>query len=178
SAAAGAVGSSVLVEALGSSPIDIGSFDFVRLQEGVHGGYFDIDGMPLAGSPATAQARLWRGPDEATFRLVDENGTALQNLPLRTGLPHTAAGAFLGTFELPAVPFQVVMNASDSSGAPIQRLYAVTFRAQPVAVFFNYGTSNVLEPGTRRRMSFAVSNVGDETAIFALDVRTSQGDVL
>src|SRR5690606_6560470 len=43
SAAAGEGGSSVVVEAFGNSPIDIGSFDFVRLQEGVHGGYFDID---------------------------------------------------------------------------------------------------------------------------------------
>ena len=62
----GATGSTVRIEALGASPIHISSFDFVRLQEGVHGGYFDIDGMPWAGGPATAQARLWRGPDEAT----------------------------------------------------------------------------------------------------------------
>lgn len=178
SGATGAIGSAVLVKALGKSPTDIGSFDFVRKQEGVHGGYFEIDGMPLVGGPATAVARLWRGPEEASFRLVDADGTPLRDVTLRKGMTDTADGDFLGTFELPEVPFQVVMNAVDSSGAPIQRVHPVTFRAQPVALFFNYGTAIALERGTRRRLSFAVSNVGAETATFAVHVRASPGAVL
>jgi IPT/TIG domain len=171
-------GDSVLVEARGKSPIAFGSFRFVRLQESVHSGYFGIDGMPLAGGPVTGQARLWRGPGEATFRLVDDGGVTLRNLRLQKGLPHASDDDFIGTFELPAVPFRVVMNAVDSSGAPIQRQHAVTFRAQPVALFFNYAMSNVVPAGTSRRFAFAVTNVGTETETFALKVTTTRGDAL
>jgi hypothetical protein len=62
------------------------------------------------------------------------------------------------------------MNGVDSSGGPIQRQYAATFRAQPVALFFNYGRSDVLAAGTGRRFAFAVTNVGTETETFALHV--------
>jgi hypothetical protein len=165
------------VKADGNSPIAFDSFEFVRKQEGVHGGYFEIDGMPLAGTPATAQARVWRGPEKATFRLVDEGGNGLRSLPLRKGHPDTGRDDFLGTFDLPAVPFRVVMNAVDESGAPVQRQYPATFRAQPVAVFFNYGRSDVVQPGTSRRFTFAVTNVGTETATFDLTVRSSVGGV-
>jgi hypothetical protein len=171
-------GDSVLVEARGNSPIAFGSFEFARLQESVHSGYFAIDGMPLAGGPATAQARLWRGPSEATFRLVDDSGATLRNLRLQKGLPHASDDDFIGTFELPAVPFRIVMNGVDSSGGPIQRQYAATFRAQPVALFFNYATSDVVAAGTSRRFTFAVSNVGTETETFALKVTATHGDAL
>lgn len=164
------------VNALGGSPISFDTFEFVRKQEGVHGGYFGIDGMPLTG-PAVARARLSNGPEEATFRLVDETGRVLRTVSLRKGEPGTARDDFLGTFELPAGPFLVVMSAADASGAPIQRQYPVTFRAQPVAVFFNYGMSNVVAPASSRRLAFAVTNVGAEAEAFVVNVRASQGDV-
>ena len=175
---AGANDAAIIVKALGRSPIDLTTFRFVRLQEGVHGGYFTIDGMPLAGSPATAEAGLWHGPKEATFRLVDENGTALANLPLRKGNPNAVPDDFVGTFELPTVPFHIVMNGVDESGAPIQRQYGETFRAQPVALFFDYGQSDSLEAGTKRRFTFAVTNVGSKVATFDLNVSTNLGKVL
>jgi hypothetical protein len=174
----GARDSAVRVQALGSSHIAFDSFEFVRKQEGVHGGYFRIDGMPLAGGPATARATLRGGPDKATFRLVDESGTALRDIRLTTGNPDTVPGDFLGTFGLPAVPFRVVINASDESGAPIQRQYSVIFRAQPVAVFFGYGSSDVIEPGTSRRFTSAITNVGSELSTFAVTVKTSLGEVV
>jgi hypothetical protein len=168
----------IQVRALGGSPIGFSDFDFVRKQEGVHGGYFEIDGMPLAGAPATARARPYGSPEEATFRLVDEAGSTLKTVSLRKGLPDTAQDDFLGTFELPSVPFRVVMNAVDASGTPIQRQHAVTFRAQPVALFFNFGMSDAVERGTTRRLTFAVTNVGTEPATFALDVTTTLGEVI
>ncbi len=174
----GAHDSAVQVEARGASHITFGSFEFVRKQEGVHGGYFRIDGMPLAGGPATARATLLGGPDKATFRLVDESGNPLRDIRLTTGNPDTVPDHFLGTFVLPAVPFRVVMNASDESGAPIQRQYSVTFRAQPVAVFFGYGSSDVIEPGTSRRFTSAITNVGSELSTFAVTVKTSLGEVV
>lgn len=177
-AAAGASGSIALVKVLGNTPIAFNSFDFVRKQEGVHGGYFEIEGMPLSGAPATAVARIWRGPDEATFRLVDESGSVLRRIALSKGNPHTVRDDFLGTFELPAVPFQVVMNAVDESGWPIQRLYPAKFRAQPVAVFLSPGTSDAIEPGTRRRFTLAVTNVGTERATYSVTVTATLGEVL
>lgn len=173
-----AAASAIVVKAVGYSSIAFGSFRFVRRQEGVHGGYFEIDGMPLSGAPATARADLWGGPDDATFRLVDDAGVELQVLALRKGLPDTARDEFLGTFGLPAVPFHVVMDAIDASGAHIQRQYPVMFRAQPVAVFFHHGQSNAIAAGTGRRFRFAVTNVGTESATFALDVRTTLGQVV
>lgn len=173
-----AKGSTVLVKALGNTPISFDTFDFVRKQEGVHGGYFEIDGMPLSGSLATAVARLWRGPAEAMFRLIDENGNVLRRVSLRKGNPGTAPDDFLGTFELPPVPFRVLMNAVDESGAPIQRQHPTTYRAQPVAVFLSLGGSDVIEPGTRRRFTIAVTNVGTERATYSVGVETSIGEVL
>ena len=136
-----------------------------------------IDGSPLAGAPATARARQWRGPAAATFRLVGVDGGALRNIPLRKGRPDTGDDEFVGTFDLPAVPFHVVMNAVDEAGAPIQRQDLATFRAQPVALFFDYGMSDVIKAGTPRRLSFAVTNVGAEPASFTLDVTTTAGEI-
>ena len=159
----------VRVTASGISPIAFGDFEFVRLQEGVHGGYFQIDGMPISIVPATAQARVPDAVREATFRVVDERGTSLGSAPLERGLPHTGTDDYIGTFDLPAVPFQVVMNGLDASGAPVQRQHGLTYRAQPVALFFHYDRSNVIEPGTSRRITFSVTNVASERATFALE---------
>jgi IPT/TIG domain len=175
---AGTNGSMALVKALGNTPIAFDTFDFVRKQEGVHGGYFEIDGMPLSGSPATVVARMWRGPEAATFRLVDDSGRVLRQVVLRKGNPDTGRDDFLGTFELPTVPCRVVMNAVDESGAPIQRQCPSTFRAQPVAVFPSLGRSDVIEPGTRRQFTFAVTNVGTERATYSVSVTTTLGEVL
>jgi hypothetical protein len=171
-----ASGSTALVKALGNTPVAFDSFDFVRKQEGVHGGYFEIDGMPLSGAPATALARAWGGPEKTTFRLVDESGTVLGRVSMRKGNPDTAGDDFLGTFELPAVPFRVLMNAMDESGAPIQRQYESTFHAQPVAVFLSLGSSDVIQPGTRRRFTVAVTNVGTERATYSVNVTTTLGE--
>ncbi len=168
----------VRVTASGNSPLDFSDFEFVRLQEGVHGGYFQIEGMPLSGVPATAQARVSDAVREPTFRFIDERGASLGTAPLTKGLPHTGSNDFIGTLDLPSVPFQVVMNGVDGSGAPVQRQHGLTYRAQPVALFFHYHLSRVMEPGTSRRLSFSVMNVGNERATFALDVTTDSGEVL
>ena len=167
----------VLVKAIGNSPISFDSFDFVRRQEGVHGGYFEIDGLPLVGAPAIARARPYRGPEEATFRLVDETGATLRNLSLRKGMPDSSQDDFLGTFDLPAVPFRIMMNAVDGSGSPIQRLHPVTFRAQPVALFLNRGPWDGVAPASVRRFSFSVTNVGAVAVTFALKVTTTYGEI-
>lgn len=174
----GAGTSAVQVKAAAVSGLAFDEFRFVRKQEGVHGGYFPIGGMPLANGPATAIARLWRGLDEATFQLVDEEGTPLRTVTLRKGAADTGEDDFLGTFDLPVVPFHVVATAVDAAGARIRRQYPAAFRAQSVALFFDYGRSDVIARGTRRRFSVAVTNLGFEAATFMLDVTTTAGDIL
>ncbi len=72
---AGTSGASMFaVAARGDSRIGFDNFEFVRKQEGVHGGYFSLDGMPLAGAPAFGRARLSEAPGGAAFRAVDEMG--------------------------------------------------------------------------------------------------------
>lgn len=170
--------SAVQVKASGVSALAFNDFRFVRKQEGVHGGYFSIDGMPLANAPATAIGRLWSGLDAATFQLVGEDGSTLRTVALRKGDPDAATDDFLGTFDLPVVPFHVVATAVDPSGARIQRQYPGTFRAQSVALFFDYGRSDAVARGTKRRFSIAVTNLGYEAATFTLDVTTTVGDIL
>lgn len=173
-----AAASSVSVNATGISAIAFDEFRFVRKQEGVHGGYFRIDGMPLAEAPATASARMSRDVEDATFRLVDEAGTTLQTVALRKGDPLAASDDWIGTFDLPAVPFHVVMQTAGDASVRIQRQYPETFRAQSVALFFEYGGGPVVAAGTRKRFSFAVTNLAREASTFALDVRTSVGEIL
>ena len=129
-------------------------------------------------SPASrhAQARVSDAVREPTFRFIDERGASLGTAPLTKGLPHTGSNDFIGTLDLPSVPFQVVMNGVDGWGAPVQRQHGLTYRAQPVALFFHYHLSRVMEPGTSRRLSFSVMNVGNERATFALDVTSDSGE--
>jgi hypothetical protein len=169
---------SVSVRASGVSAIAFDQFEFVRKQEGVHGGYFPIDGMPLAEAPATATARLSDGVTDAAFRLVDEAGATLRTITLRKGDPETAADDWLGTFDLPAVPFHVVMQTAGGAGVRIQRQHPGTFRAQSVALFFEYGRVPVAAAGASKRFAVALTNVGREAAAFTLDVRTSVGDIV
>ena len=169
-------GGTVLVKAVGNSPIGFEDFRFVRKQEGPHAGYFSVDGMPLAGIPATAEASMSKLSNETKFQFVDEAGATLRNVRLRQGVPDAVDEDYLGTFELPAVPFRIMMTGLDESGAPIQRLHPVTLRAQPVALFFNYPPANVV-PGAVRRFTFAVTNVGTEAATFALRVTSTLGEV-
>jgi hypothetical protein len=170
-------GSSVIVNASGSSAKQFDSFRFVRKQEGVHGGYFGIDGMPLAGVPATAIARLWDGADDAVVHLVDDAGTTLRTVTMSKGHPDTAEGDFLGAFDLPDGPFHVVARGTGASGALVQRRFAEAFRAQTVALFFHHGRSDAIEPGTRRHFSFAVTNLGSERATFDIAVTAAPGDI-
>lgn len=162
--------------ARGDSPIAFESFEFVRKREVVHRGYVPTEGMPLAVATATGEARLAEPPDGATFRTVDEIGTTLRALVLRTDpdwMPH----ARVGTVPLPAVPFSIVMNAPDPSGGVIQRQFPALFRAQTVGVFFNFDRLGAIVAGSNTQHRFTVTNLGTAVATFALNARTSLGEV-
>jgi hypothetical protein len=191
------------VAARGDSRVGFDNFEFVRKQEGVHGGYFSLDGMPLAGAPAIGRARLSEAPGGAAFRAVDEMGVTLQALALKNDDPDSLPDLPVGQLALPAVPFSIVMNATDAAGAPIQRQYPAVFRGQTVAVSFDFGLpdgatlpktsdafqeqvremmaparfTDVIAAGSSRRFRFIVTNLGAATTTFALTARASLGDV-
>lgn len=178
SSAAGMDSGRFSILARGDSPVAVARFEFVNEQQGLPDGhYFSIEGMPVAGAPAIGRAELSHVPENAVFRTVDESGTTLQTLALHSDYPHTGLDQVVGSVPLPAVPFGIVMNATDASGAPIQRQYPATFRAQTVKVSFDFALPDVIMPGASRKLTFAVSNVGTTMATFALNATTSLGEV-
>jgi hypothetical protein len=167
------------VTARGTSATSFDSFDLVALQDGVHGGYFDIpDAMPVAGATIAGQARLSDRSLDARFRLIDGSGTLLQTLDLKKDdryAPYDPAGSLT----VPAVPFFVVMEAADGTTSRIQRQYPVLFQPQTVGVSFTFDQSQIpaVVAGSTTQFRFAVTNHGAATATFAPTVRATGGEV-
>ena len=126
------------VVARGNSPIEFGTFEFVYKQEDVHGAYFPLPGMPLAGTAATARALVEPRPASPTFRMVNEQGTTLQTLALSNDDPGAKPDFFLGGVSLPTVRFSIVLNATDANGVQVQRQFPTVFRGETVAVIFGF----------------------------------------
>ncbi len=198
SAASGQSMFAILVQ--GQSPAEFQHFKFVHKEVmNIHGPYFSIDGLPLAGRPEFGQAIVSTGLETAVFRAVDVTGATLSTLPLRTGEAHLPPQWLVGAFELPSVPFYVVLDAVDSSGTPIRRQFPELFRAQPVSVsfdldglitrpdFYRTGPLNageymalarfdrVIAAGASRTLRFVVTNLGASTARFSIEVTTDVG---
>ena len=172
----GSGASEIALIARGRSDIAFDTFEFVRKQEGVHGGYFQMDGMPLAVERTVGQARVRNAPAAAVFRTVDRLGTPLQAVLLASD-PDAPSDMALGAVPLPPVPFSIGMSATDASGGTVQRQFPVLFRAQTVSVFFNFERSDVVAAGSSRPLRFTVTNHGTTAASFALDAKTDLGEV-
>jgi von Willebrand factor A domain-containing protein 7 len=69
----------------GNSPVFVDSFKFVNYTELKHAGFYDIQGQPLAGQPATARGRVEGTLAEITFEAVSREGVPLGTLGLATG---------------------------------------------------------------------------------------------
>jgi hypothetical protein len=153
------------------------SVDFVtRDEEFPDSGYFPIQGLPLAGQPAVVRALVTPRPASAAFRMTDENGNTLQTLALTNDSPDAKPDFFMGTVSVPAVPFTIVVNGTDAFGAPFQRQFPSTFRAQTVSVGFA-GPDVPILPGSSRQVTFVVKNLGEATATFGLTAVTKLGAV-
>jgi von Willebrand factor A domain-containing protein 7 len=163
--------------ARGNSPIEFYRFDFVEKNEDIHGGYFPIPGQPIAGATGLGQATLFRAPDLATFRLVNEAATTLQPLSLTSNFPEAGRDRFLGDVPVPATPFSVVATATDASGAPIQRQFSTVYRAQTVGVRVDAGLGDTVAAGSSTPFSFSVTNTGEAAASFSISVLTTEGTV-
>jgi len=123
----------VSVIASGQSDIQFGLFRFVSPggRPG-HGGYYPIDGFPVAGQTATVEAKVDGVSTAPQFQLRTQAGTILQSLTL-TSVPGTT-NEFSGTVTVPNVPFVVSAGGTDSSGTVFQRIVPASIRPQTVQV--------------------------------------------
>jgi von Willebrand factor A domain-containing protein 7 len=163
----------------GRSRISFDEFDFVAIEddpgEGRH--YFPIEGMPVAGEPALGRARVTAELPNLVFRIVDEAGSVIETLALEHD-KRAPAEDLIGPVRLPRGPFRLVFSGIDASGATVQRQFPTVFRAQPLAVTFEY--DDALLPvlaGSSRQFRFRVRNAGASRETFALQVAATRGVV-
>ena len=135
---------------------DLLSTEFVRMggRPG-HEGLFKIQGMPLAGRPATLRVRLTQ-PEPATpeFTLLSSQGRPLDKVTLN----RVDDEEFVGEINLPAVPFRVAVSGTDAAGVRYQRVDRGLFRGETVEVVAASG--DTIAGGAQTPMSFIVRNHG------------------
>jgi hypothetical protein len=173
------------VEALGKTSLRLDRFEFVTLTgRPGHEGLFPIQGQPVVGSSAagpasasaathTVLASLLGGFETASFRLADLEGNTLQELNLAQGHPDAAQDEFVGTVELPAGPFQVIVAGQMPDGTLYERVFPATFRAQSIEVTHAI-TFDTVPAGTVADLPFTVQNFGP-TGEFGVTGSDSQG---
>jgi hypothetical protein len=149
------------MEAQAQSDIHFVSLEFVK--EGGrpgHGGLFRIPGQPVAGTPASLQASLAAAAAETTeFFLVTDRGETFQKLLMRTVSSDHERLEFVGSLELPKVPFRVAVRGRDSNGQQYQRFFPRLFHAESVEVSpqLSFGE---LSAGSTKQATFTVRNIG------------------
>ena len=149
------------LEAQAQSDIYFVSVEFVK--EGGrpgHEGLFRIQGQPMAGRPATLQTSLSAAAAKTTeFHLVTERGEAIQKLVMRAVNSDREMLEFVGSLELPKVPFRVAVRGRDANGQPYQRFFAGLFHAESVEVSPNLDFDE-LSAGSTKQATFTVRNIG------------------
>lgn len=165
------------VAARGNSPVQFDRFQFVSnpYPESGFGGYFPIDGQPLAGEPAVGRARISTQILNPVFRFVDELGTTLQTFTLTGDDPEAQPDYLMGSVPLPSGSFSVVVTGVEAGGASIQRQFPATFRAQTVSLTFDAALP--VPAGSSRRLTFSVKNIGTQTASYTLNASSGLGAV-
>jgi uncharacterized protein YhfF len=144
----------------GNTSLSIDAFRFVEHVDSVHPGFFDIDGQPLAGQPATALARVGGMTGSVTFDAVTLEGNPLAPLPLATGHPDAADGDYTGTFDLPNAAFRVRVRGLED-GYAFQRVLPKVFRGQSVRVTVDPTTiPESLPSDSQATIRFSVFNDG------------------
>ena len=85
----------------------------------------------------------------------------------------------VGELKVPAVPFAVVLDATDAAGAPIRRQSPVLIRPQTVRVSFEFDETQVpsVVAGSTKRFRFTVKNFGATPATFTLSAKTTRGKI-
>jgi hypothetical protein len=148
------------LEAQAQSDIYFVSVEFVK--EGGrpgHEGLFRIPGQPVVGRPATLQTSLSAAATKtAEFHLVTERGETIQKLGMRAVNADREMLEFVGTVELPKVPFRVAVRGRDSNGEQYQRFFASLFHAESVEVSPEQHFDE-LSAGSTKQITFKVRNI-------------------
>jgi von Willebrand factor A domain-containing protein 7 len=123
-----------------------------------HEGLFRIDGQPVAGKPAMIRTSISaEGARITGFYLANEQGELIQKLELRP--VDRASEEFMGTADLPNVPFRIAVTGIDSSGKQYQRFYSSLFHAESLEVSWNHAFDE-LAAGSTRQAQFTIRNAG------------------
>lgn len=149
------------MEAQAQSEIHFIAVEFVK--EGGrpgHEGLFRIQGQPLAGTPATLQASLSASATKSTeFYLVTEGGQTIQKLQMHAVSSDREFLEFVGSVDLPIVPFRVAVMGRDSNGKQYQRFFPNLFHAESVEISSKLDLDE-LPAGSTEQVAFTVRNVG------------------
>ena len=149
------------LEAQAQSDIHLIAVEFVRKggRPG-HEGLFRIEGEPVAGVPATLQISLSGGATRsAEFYLVSELGRTLQQFQMQPVNSDPDFLEFVGSVNLPNVPFRVAVAGYDSAGRRYQRFFSNLFHAESVEVTARIGYDE-LPAGSAAQAAFTVRNIG------------------
>jgi hypothetical protein len=124
-----------------------------------HEGFFRIEGQPVAGKPAMIRASISaEGARNTEFYLASERGELIQKLQLHA--VDRAGEEFMGTADLPNVPFRVAVAGIDSNGKQYQRFYSSLFHAESLEVSWNHAFDE-LAAGSTRQAQFTIRNTGE-----------------
>src|SRR5258706_2697090 len=125
-----------------------------------HEGLFRIQGQPVAEAPATLQASLSASATKTTeFYLVTERGQTIQKLEMRAVNSDREFLEFVGTVDLPNVPFRVAVIGRDSNDKQYQRFFSNLFHAENVEISPKLDFDE-LPAGSTKQAPFTVRNIG------------------
>jgi hypothetical protein len=125
-----------------------------------HEGLFRIQGQPLAEAPATLQATLSASATETTeFYLVTERGRTIQKLEMHAVNSDRQFIEFVGSVDLPNVPFRVALTGRDSNDKQYQRFFSNLFHAENVEISPKLDFDE-LPAGSTEQAVFTVRNIG------------------
>jgi hypothetical protein len=125
-----------------------------------HQGLFPIQGEPLAGRPATLEASLSAPATRtAEFHLVNERGVTIEDVRMQPVNSDRTLPEFVGSLDLPTVPFRVAVMGRDSQGWQYQRFVPRLFHAESVEVSPELNFDE-LSPASTKQATFRVHNTG------------------
>jgi len=125
-----------------------------------HEGLFRIQGQPVADTPATLQASLSASATNTTeFYLVTERGQTIQKLKMHAANSDREFLEFVGSVDLPNVPFRVAVIGRDSNDKQYQRFFSNLFHAESVELSPKLDFDE-LPAGSTTQVAFAVRNIG------------------
>jgi hypothetical protein len=154
------------IEAEAQSDIFFVSVEFVKKggRPG-HEGMFRIQGQPVEGTPATLQASLSASATKTVeFYLVTEGGQTIQKLQMRSVNSDREFLEFVGSVDLPSVPFRVAVTGRDVNDRQYQRFFSNLFHAENIEISPKLDFDE-LPAGSTRQVTFTVRNLGSPRTI-------------